>query len=149
MWSNGIVGCRLIIMIIFLKNGLKRPRRPMRQESVLIDTQIVFTSWTAPTPMTKVHILNTMIIMIPTMLKILDLRSSAMEKKQAKKRKRPRVVIPFKTNPAIKVAWLTCLMDPTRSTKSALKFRAKPDSTIIKSGNVQFSRWHKYIWKDR
>ena len=69
------------------------------------------------------------------MLKILDLKDLLpWKKKQAKKRKRPRVVIPFKTNPAIKVAWLTCLMDPTRSTKSAIKFRAKPDSTIIKSG---------------
>ena len=73
--------------------------------------------------------------MNPTMLKNLRLidsiRSRAMGKPQMKTRKRPRVLIPFKTNPAFKVPW-SCLMDPTRSKESAIKFRAKPDPTITK-----------------
>ena len=74
--------------------------------------------------------------MNPTMLKNLRLidsiRSRAERKPQMKRRNRPRVVIPFKTNPAsIKVPW-SCLMDPTRSKESAIKFRAKPDPTITK-----------------
>ena len=50
--------------------------------------------------------------------------------KMIKTTMRPSIAIPFKTNPPIKIPW-SCLMDPTRSNKSAIKCKAETGTPML------------------